>query len=562
MDPTFLLDIGLIILVAALGALVVRFLRQPVILGYILAGIIIGPAILGLVQNSSLILTLSELGIAFLLFFVGLELDFSKLKKMGGMIATLGIVQVVLVTVAGGLIALKWFDFTQALYIGLALAFSSTMIVIKLLSDKRELDSLHGRIILGILLVQDILVVMIIPFLGTLGSVSASVLILAVIKIMVLFLVAYISKVFIFKNVMKYITDSAELLFVASVAVCFLFIGLSYFLGFSIAIGGFIAGISLATRPYNLEIAGRVKALKDFFAVLFFVTLGSQLTFFNMTAYIPLLLALLAVILFFKPFIIFLILKVFKYSNRPAVFASSQLAQISEFSLILAVQGIALGHLTQDVFNIIVVLAIVTITITTYIIKHSEGFYSMFSVFFVPFENMTSKKDLEKLPKRISGHTILFGGDRMGSQVVESYEKKKDKLIVVDFNPELVRKLIKKGYNCIYGDYSNHEILESVKLDQAKMIISTIPSINNNSVIIELAKGMNKKALVMVTAKTLNEALTLYDEGADFVALPQVLAGQKISEYMKKFDANALKRRGDLYHKKLKRERARNDIID
>src|SRR3989339_97328 len=225
-------------------------------------------------------------------------------------------------------------EFSALIDIGIVIAFAA------LLANVAKL--LKQPIILGILLIQDIMVVIILPLLTTLGKFSYILILTAILKTALLFGIAFLSKRFIFPSLIKSTAKSHELLFITSIGICFIFAALSYILGFSIAIGAFLAGIALATFPYNLEIGGRIKSLKDFFSVIFFVTLGTQITFSNISkTWLPLI-SLLLFILIIKPLIIFTTLKFFKHGNRTSFLSSVSLSQISEFSLILAILGLSL----------------------------------------------------------------------------------------------------------------------------------------------------------------------------------------------------------------------------
>ena len=500
-----------------------------------MAGILIGPAVFGLIKSQSLISTLSELGIAFLLFFIGLEFDISRIKKLKPVVFLVGALQVILITIIGTLVASIWFNIHTSLYLGAIAAFSSTMIVVKLILDKKEIDNLHGRIILSILLVQDIFAILFLPFLASKGtSIGIPYLIELILLIIILFLFVFLLQRHILHRIMRLIAENTEFLFIGSLAICFIFLGIAYFLNLPLAIGGFLVGLAIASQPYHIEVAGKIKPLKDFFAVLFFVSLGSQLIFSSLNSTILIfLLAMLILVVLIKPIITFLLLKAFRYSNRVSVLTSASLAQISEFSLVLAAQGLLLGHLSQDIFNGVILLSIFTIIITGYIIKYDETVFGFFSKTLMPLERLTSKEDLERVPSKLSDHTILFGADRMGAKITELYEHNKNKLIIVDFNPEIVKSFLHKGFNCVYGDYGNQEVLEILQMHKAKQVISTIPSVSENILVIDLVRSMNPKATIIVTARSVSEATTLYQGGADFVVLPEVLAGQKIQELIK-----------------------------
>ena len=318
-------DIGLIIIVATIVGYLARLLKQPLIPAYILTGLIIGP-ILGLVEDSNVILTLSEIGIAFLLFVVGLELNLKKLKDVASIAIFGGLMQFILLFISGFLIAIiLGFVKTESVYIALIVAFSSTMVVVKILSDKRELDTLHGRIIIGFLLMQDLIAIIALSILTTLNNFSMAILVIALLKGIILLSVAVIASKFILPSLFRFAAKSQELLFLMALTTCFSFcifanyIGqiMMYFFslpffenvilgnvlellkpGFSIAIGAFIAGVSIANLPYNVEIIGKVKPLKDFFATIFFVSLGLELLLGEMhTILVPLIIFTLFVII-------------------------------------------------------------------------------------------------------------------------------------------------------------------------------------------------------------------------------------------------------------------------
>ncbi len=551
---SILFDIGILIVLSAILANIARTLRQPLILGYVFAGILLGPVGFAVIKNLDLISTISELGITFLLFIVGLELDLKKFREIGSLVFITGAVQVLLTFFLGFLFARIYFGVVEATYIGLILAFSSTMIVIKLLSDKNHLETLHGRIILGILLVQDILVVIALPILSTFSNLNLESISISLFKGFLLFVIALFANRFIFYYILRLTAKIQELLFVSAISICFLFAGLAYYLGFSIAIGAFLAGVSLASFPYNLEIVGRIKSLKDFFSVLFFASLGVQLVFTGISSKIPLILGLIVITLILKPIIVFIILKMFGHQNRTAFLSGLSLAQISEFSLVIAALGISFGAISTTTFSITIIVAIITITLTSYFMAFDDKIFSLFNKFLIPFERQASRKELENLPNKLKDHIVLIGAHRMGTRIIKALRKKKENLFVVDFNPEIIKKLIKHDIHCIYGDLGNIDILESLHLEKAKIVISTIPSTHEDLLLINVAREKNKKILIFTTAKTVGEALTLYNQGADFVILPEMLAGDKLADYIRYLDAKAIRRWGSFYYKRLLRD--------
>jgi len=534
-------DIGAIIIIATVFAFIAKTFKQPLIPAYVLTGIIIGP-FLGLITNTDVITTLSEIGIAFLLFIVGLEMDLRKLRDVGLISSVGGMVQMLSIFTATFILAVfLGFVYREAIYLGLIIAFSSTMVVVKLLSDKHEIDTLHGRIIIGFLLMQDIIAILALSVLMTIDNFSFSFLILSVVKGVVVFLVAVAASKFLFPALFEFAAKSQELLFIAAVSVSFAFSILFYYIGFSIAIGAFVAGVTLANLPYNIEIIGKVKSLRDFFAVIFFVSLGMELILGSFWALLKPLIIFIILIIFLKPLITMSLCSFFGYKKRTAFLTSMSLAQISEFSLIIVAQGLFLGHLSQEIFSLTVILAVATIVSTSYFIKYEDKLYRKLAGFLEIFDRLTGTyNDLEYVPRK-KHEVILCGYNRIGYSIVNTLKKLKKKLLVVDFNPEVIRKLIDEKIPCIYGDVGDLEVLERLNLREAKMVISTVPKKRDNLLLIKKTKEENKKAIVFVNASHVEDALRLYDAGADYVVLPHFLGGEHVSLLIEDFTGDIKK---------------------
>lgn len=553
LSSSIFFDIIVIFIVATIFVYLARLLKQPIIPAYILSGILLGPIGLGIIKNQDVISTLSEIGIAFLLFIVGLELNLRKLKEISFVSSFVGIFQVAATFFLGYYGSLHFgFSDIESIYIGFILAFSSTMIVVKLLSDKDELDTLHGRIIFGVLLIQDILVILLLSLLNTFNKFSFFTLSVALVKGFGLFLVAILLSLYFLPYVFKNAAKSQELLFLCAVSICFLFSLLAISIGFSIAVGAFLAGLSLASLPYNLDIIGKVSPLKDFFALLFFVSLGMQLYLNEFNFMLLPLLYFLLLIVIIKPFIIFILTKLFGYENRTSFLTAVSLGQISEFSLILVSLGLLLGHISKDIFSFTVLLAVISIVLTSYFIKYDNRLYSKFMNILLPFEKIEFREHkLEYLEKNIKNDIILFGGHRTGSMFIKDFIRHKKKFLVIDYNPEVIKKLIRRKIPCLYGDVINYEILKKAGIKNAKIIISSIPNEEDSLFLIEHTKKENRKALVFVTAHDIEQALELYKAGADYVILPKILTGSKVSDVI-----NKVKNKKDLF--KIRREHIKN----
>ncbi len=524
-------EIGVMLIVAAILAFIVKLFKQPLIPAYILTGILIGPLLFGLIENQELILSLSEIGVAFLIFTAGLEINFKKLKQVGKAATFGGILQI------AGLFTLAFFISIwlgligkAPIYVGLVVAFSSTMVVIKLLYDQKELNSLHGRIIIGILLIQDIAAIAALAILTTdftLASIGISLgkaLIFAVIAIL-------LSKAInpVFKKAARF----PELLLLTSISFLFLFAIGSVMASLSIVIGAFFAGVALANSDYKLEIEGKISPLRDFFAIIFFVALGMQLQVIS-NNFIILLMVLLLLVIIVKPLILMFLIRIFGYKKRTAFLTGNSLAQTSEFSLVIVTLGYSLGHISIGLFSTLILLTIVTMSLTTYFIGYERKLFTWFSWPLNIFNKIKSKEEELEYIKKDGNKIIIFGCHRMGSLFLKEFKQTNKDIIVVDYNPEIIRALINKKIPCIYGDFVNNEVLDRIDVRNSKMIISTIPDIEDNLLLIKKTRKLNNKVLIIVVANRISEALELYKAGASYVIIPQVIGGQRAFETVQK----------------------------
>jgi Kef-type K+ transport system membrane component KefB len=481
------------------------------------------------------------MGIAFLLFIVGLEISLNKLKEVGFMGVIGGSIQIVSIFFAGFFIALHLgFSQLQAGYIGLILTFSSTMIVIKLLSDKNELNTLHGRIILAILIMQDIAVIFALSLIETLDHLAFDFIWISLLKGFILIAITLLSGKYVLPYLFKVSARHQELLFLSSLAIVFFFAGLAYALGFSVAIGAFLAGLSLANLPYNFDIVGKVMPLRNFFATIFFVSLGMELAVESFKGLLFPLIVFLAVVIFLKPAILFILGILFGYKRRTSFLTALSLAQISEFSLILVSLGLGLGHITNNIFTITVLLAIITITLTSYFIHYDEKIYSLFAKPLAFFERLSliRSKELEHFPHHPKREVIIFGAHRMGGIFINTFRKLKDDFVVIDFDPEIIKNLIEKKIPCIYGDLGNFEILKRLNLHSAKMVISTVPNEQDNEFLINYVKKHNPKVIVIVMSPHGSGAVKMYEHGADYVIVPHLLSGEMVARFLRELMEN------------------------
>lgn len=527
-------QIGFIITFAAIAGILAKLLKQPLILAYIVVGLIIGPVGLKLIDSAESLQSMGEIGVAFLLFIVGLELNLSKIKKLGSSIITIGLFQIILTSLTGYFLAKGLqFDTISSIYIAIALTFGSTVIVIKLLSEKKLLDNLFGRVALGVLLIQDVFAIGALVFLENLGHSTGSllpVIALSVVKIIVLIVIIGILGNYLINFLIKKSSKYPELLFIIALAWCFVGSIISASLGLSIEIGAFLAGVSIASSVYTLEVSAKVKPLRDFFVIIFFVFLGIQFDLAAISNFWPVLAFILFVFISHTAFII-LPMSFLGFRRRTSFFAGLSLAQISEFSLIIAAVGLTLGHITPETSSIITFVGIVTIILSTYLIKYSRKIYSFAKEPLRILERDDLKiEQFNKKARTFYDHTILLGARRTGFNILQTLIKLKEKIVVVDFNPELAEDLQqKKKVTVVYGDATDLDILENLNLREAKMLISTIPEFADNLITIKRVKKHNTKIIIYVTALDVDEALELYNAGADYVILPHHISGEHVS---------------------------------
>jgi len=525
-------DIAVILIISAVLAFIAKLLKQPLIPAYVIAGLIIGPLVFGFVRNFEIIQAFSEIGIAFLLFTAGLEISFRKIKEANlKKIALIGLIQVAIIFFVA-FFSKSLFDLTtlQASYIGIILAFGSTMVDIKLLADAGELVTLHGRLVLGILLFQDLVAIIAIVVFTT-GGFSLYPLVLALSKLVAIILFAMFFQKYVMNKIFRFAAKSTELLFLASLGVLFLFIILAYLSELSIVIGAFIAGVSLANSPFKIELESRISPLRDFFAILFFVALGMQVVFTGFERSFTLFLALLLGALIIKPIITFILLRITGFQQKTSFVTATSLAQLSEFSLIVGILGVSLGVLTDSIFSAVILATIVSMSLTPYLINYKERFYRFFKYPTNAFKFLPQRENLEY---ESSGNSeiLIVGMHRVGGVLMRKLMKQREKLLVIDYNPEIINHLIEKKVPCIYGDITSPEIFGKINMKKLKIVISTIPGYRENTHVLNVIRANNPRAKIIVTGARISETLKLYEKGANYVITPKILAGEELTKIL------------------------------
>lgn len=552
------IELGIVIIAATIFALVTRVLKQPTIIGYILAGIVIGPAFLGLVQNHETIMFFSELGVVFLLFIVGLELNITKIQEVGKRALFIGLAQVLFTFVISfGIARYLGFNTTTASFLGIILTLSSTIVVIKLYSDKRELATLHGRVALGILLIQDIVAVGVLLLLA--GQSQSFLQIGAVLNIIGLILIVFVLSKLILPKVFDYVAKWPEVLFITSLGWCFIFVMVAKFFNVSVAIGALLAGISLSQLVVHHQISARTKPLRDFFATIFFVSIGMQIVFTISQEFLLPIIVFTAFVVLGSPIVILLAMSFFGFRTKSAFLTAIGLGQISEFSLIIAAVGVQTGIIGVEIISITAIIAVLTFMSSAYFITYDDSIYRRLAGVLKPLDKLTKNSiRLHYGSGKRNPQYIIFGAHRIGTRIINTLRKQKKKILVIDFDPEVIKSLMRRRIQCMYGDVEDSDILREAGIDSAKMIISTIPSLRENRIIIQQVRRLNKNAAIIVTAENTMDAIDLYKKGAHYVILPKHLSGTLVSKIVERTSIEQIIKHKSYHHNTLRKTKSYN----
>ncbi len=488
----------LLIIAAAMGALAV-WLRQPVLIAFIVVGIVVGPAVLGMVSAHDHIDLLAQIGVTVLLFLVGLKLDLKHVRHIGPVALATGLGQMAFTIVIGfALVMLMGRDWLTALYVAVALTFSSTIIIVKLLSDKRELDSLHGRIAVGFLIVQDIAVVLAMMVISALRSTpdgmssEASALTTAASLLMRIGgagVLLYICMRYILPTLVRHMARSQELLLIFAIAWGTALAALGETVGFSKEAGAFLAGFSLASTHYRDAISARLTGLRDFLLLFFFIDLGAKLDFSTLGGELWPAAGLSLFVLIGNPLIVMAIMGYMGYRKRTGFLAGLTVAQISEFSIIFVAMGVSLGHIGQGALGLTTLVGVVTIALSTYMILYSHLLFERLA----PWLNLFERKHPHReenvvLHDGSQPRLIIFGMGRYGGRLLAQLHQLGVPVLGVDFDPETVRAMHKHKLPVRFGDASDTALIESLPLTGATWVLTTLHDWEDNRALLHALK--------------------------------------------------------------------------
>lgn len=520
---------GAIIVFVTVLAFIFRFLRQPLILAYIIAGILLGEAFFNELAFRKTIDVFSQLGIAFLLFLVGLSLEPKALKQFGKVSVLIGMSQIIITTVFGFILSsLFGFNALESLYIGLALTFSSTIIVVKYLTDKKELSTLHGRISIGAMLVQDFFSIAVILLASSFDVSSPDVYALFsgfLFKGIVFFSAVFLLNKFIAKKFFFSAAKNQELLLLSGISWCLLLSGLAQLLGFSLEVGAFVGGVMIASFPYSYEISSKLKSLRDFFIVLFFVVLGAGLALASIEKILGLALILSLFVIVVQPLLLLPVMFYFGYKAKPAFAVSMTMGGISEFSIIFIALGFRLSHISQEVVSLVATVAVISMGIGTLMLYNTDYIFDKYFSWLRRFER--KQPALEAMLSEKQNEVVFLGFGEAAKNVYMQLGELSDKVFLVDFDPSNVQSLEAKGFKVLFADAQDTELLDKITELSPKIIFVSTDIFETNAAILKSLKKTGTKIKKICAAQTHADAKTLYSLGADFVVVPKMASADK-----------------------------------
>lgn len=534
MESELVINIGLCIIAAWVLGVAFQAIRQPLILAYLVAGFAIGPFGFRWITEAHSIETISSIGLILLLFMIGLEIDLKKMLSAGRLITLLGSIQIL------GCVAIGWAFFHalglvgtqyEAIYLGVAVALSSTVIIVKILYEKHELETLAGRLTLGVLVLQDLAAILFLAIQPNLKNPALGFIALALSKVIALVAVGFLVSRFILPPIFRSVARLPELVLVGALAWCFALAGLAHVLGLSREMGALIAGVAISTFPYTLDVASKVTSIRDFFVTLFFVGLGMSIPWPSLNVLTGMF--IVACLLIASRFLtVFLPLYTMKQGHRMSLIPAVNLCQMSELSLVLLALGKASGDVSEKTMTIAAFAFAFLAVLSTYGISNNDTILR----WTVPWLNRLGLPDLPgSSANRASGahskRIFLLGFSWTASSLLAEITRDEpgllNELVVIDFNPHVNEQLRQRGVDVIYGDISQRDTLLHAGLGHAEVIVCSLPNSllkgATNLKLLRQARSLNATAQVIVHAERLADVPALYAAGADYVVAPRLL---------------------------------------
>ena len=556
MDPTFSTNFAILLIAATILGFLAKKTKQPTIVAYIVTGLIVGPigytllthgalpwnlsAFMDgpLVQEDQLIGIISELGLGFLLFLLGMEMSFDKVKEIIRPVGAIAVGQAVLQAIASTIVALiLGFSLFTSLMIALATTFGATPIIVKVLGDKDDLEELYGRVDVGVLIFQDLYLVVALAILtvGSMGDFTEIITQISRIFLM-MFLIAvaaYLTSKYILPSLLKASAENKTTLITVGLAWAFLFIFASETFDVSVEIGAFLAGLSLAQSPYSTELKERMEPVTNFFIVVFFASIGLTIEMSSLLIYWKEAVIASFLLLGINFCIVFGLYLSQNFDLETSFLGTISMLQVSEFSLVLGALAVQQGFVEPGILGFLSLMAIITMPTSTYYVMYNRQIFEKVKPYLKRFEpeDPIRTKDIKH-----RDHAVIVGYDESTRKLVPLLEEIYKDVLIVEKDPKVVEELQKTdqdykntdiSHELIYGDLIHEEIRNQSSLDSASIMISMSPDLELNKMILD-----ELNCLTIVKAKSFEEAVDLYELGADYVIVKEYLAGEKIEELL------------------------------
>ena len=540
-------DFVVIIITAAALGMLAKKTKQPLIIAYIVTGIVLGPVFLDAVTENASIELFSELGLGFLLFLLGLELKIDEIRDILMSVTRIAIFQTILQTSLAFILPfLLGFTMMETVIIALCTVFGATPVIVKVLTDKDEISELPGKINVGVLILQDIYLVVILALFsaGLIGDISAAGFTLGSLgqigftltRIFLLMgliaVVSIFSSKYLLPHILDKVADNQKIIFIHGITWAFVFITLAKQIGLSIEVGGFLAGLGIGQIPYNREIQERIRTLTDFFLIIFFSTIGLQLDLSNLLVYWKKALIASAVLMVGNFLIMFYLIDREKFTPKTSFIGSINMTQVSEFSLVVGGIAVTREYIGVEILGYLSLMAIITMSLSTYLINYNKEIYRKFEKFLERF-NSDEKKDMET--GFFNNHALIVGYNEMTEKILPEIREHFEQIVIVDRNHMNIDKLDEKDEKHIFGDFKHEKIRNAAAPHRASLIVSFSEDELVNSKLLE-----NKKpgSIIFLKSRNLLEEQRLYDQGATYIIREAVLAAEKIDEYLETYISN------------------------
>ncbi len=537
-------DIGIAVIAATVLGLTALFLRQPIILGYLIAGALVGPQLgFGWISGAESIEIISEIGLILLLFVIGLEMRIGDLVSSGRQLLVVGLGQFPLCVALGvGLFLLTGYGFSgqgtmDGLYLALVCGLSSTAIVVKLLYDKFELDTLAGRLTVGVLVIQDVYAILVLAFQPNLADPQVWPIVKALGASAVLLVAGFLLSSLVLRHVFAAIAKSPELVVATSIGWCAFVAGAAGAMDLSKEMGALVAGLTISAFPYSLHVTAKTLPLRDFFLTLFFLSLGMKITAPSWALVAPV--SLVVVFVIASRFLsIYPLLALSGAGRRTCFLTSLNLAQLSEFALVIAALGVGYGHLKPDTIGVLVYVMAITAVLSSYSIRWSHGLHRWFERLLSSIGLGTRR--IEAVDAAVGHHhpVVLLGFHRGARAFIDVLEEHQPalltKVLVVDYNPEVLAALKRRGVAGAFADLGSADTLAHIHLDRARLIISSIPDMllkgTDNQTLVKTCRALAPEAHIVAVADDPDHEARLHAAGASSAVLPYALMAGSLVE--------------------------------